>query len=269
MKSKIMGILNITPDSCFDQGRWFDQEKAIRRAFEIEKQGADILDIGGESTRPDATPVSEEEELKRVIPVIRSIKAEGLSIPISIDTMKPRVAEEALLAGASWINDITGFSHPDMKRVAKESNAMLVVMHMQGTPQTMQKNPHYPGGVIPCLIEWFKRKIDELNDAGIEANRLILDPGIGFGKTIDDNHAILHHMREFKSLGFPVLLGLSRKSFLGKIIGKTYPDLLPVTLAASTLALEKEVDYLRVHDVAEHHEIRNLINYFSLALSRK
>lgn len=261
MKTKIMGILNITPDSCFDQGRWFDPIKAVMRGLEIQRQGADILDIGGESTRPNAIPVSEKEELTRVIPVILALKEKGISIPISIDTMKPKVAAAALEAGASWINDVTGFSDPDMRSIARETNATLCVMHMNGNPQTMQINPHYPKGIVPFLVEWFSQRIEELLKCSIKEEQIVLDPGIGFGKTVEDNRAILHHVAQIKALGFPVLLGLSRKSFLGKIIDKTYPDLLPVTIAANTLAIRSKVDYIRVHDVMEHHEVRNLLSF--------
>lgn len=259
--TQLMGILNITPDSCYDQGRWFNPVRAIERGIKIYQEGADILDIGGESTRPGALPVAEQEELARVIPLIKALKGQ-ISIPISIDTRKPNVAAAALEAGASLINDVSGCSNPDMQRLVASSQAKICVMHMDGTPETMQINPIYPQGIIPYLIDWFSKRIDLLLHVGVKKDQIILDPGIGFGKTVDDNVQILHNLHQIKALGFPVLLGLSRKSFLGKIIDKTYPDLLPVSLAANTMAILAEVDIIRVHDVGEHRDIINLLNYF-------
>lgn len=260
-KTQIMGILNVTPDSCFDQGRWFDPPLAIQRGIEIFKQGADWVDIGGESTRPGATPVPEEEELRRVIPIIKALK-QKIPLPLSIDTMKAKVAEAAIAAGASLINDVSGFCDPAMRAVAASSQQRLCVMHMQGNPQTMQLNPSYPQGVIPFLLDWFKERIDLLLQEGVKEDKIILDPGIGFGKTVDHNVEILQNLHRLKSLGFPLLIGLSRKSFLGKILKKSgYQDLLPATLAANTWAILARVEILRVHDVAEHHDIRNLMAY--------
>lgn len=260
-QTQLMGILNTTPDSCYDEGRWFDPTLAIQRGIEIWKEGADWLDIGGESTRPGAAPVSEEEELRRVIPVIKSLKQE-ISIPISIDTMKANVAEAAIEAGASFINDVSGFRDPAMRQVAASSQLPICVMHMHENPTTMQLNPHYPEGITSFLIEWFKQRIDLLLANGIQEKQIMLDPGIGFGKTVADNVEIVQNLHEFKMLGFPILIGLSRKSFLGKIINKTYPDLLPVSLAVNTLAIQAHVDMIRVHDVKEHRDILDLMNYF-------
>lgn len=263
--TQLMGILNTTPDSCYDEGRWFDQTVAIKRGIEIWQEGADWLDVGGESTRPGASPVSVEEELKRVIPVIKSLKQE-ISIPISIDTMKAKVAEAAIEAGASLINDVSGFRDPAMRQIAAMTQLPVCVMHMHENPITMQINPHYPEGIIPFLINWFKQRIDLLLANGIQEKQIILDPGIGFGKTVDDNVEIVHNLHAFKALGFPILIGLSRKSFLGKIINKTYPDLLPVSLAVNTLAIQAHVDMIRVHDVKEHRDIIDLINFFQKSL---
>lgn len=259
MKTQLMGILNVTPDSFYDRGRWFDPAIAIKRGIQIFQEGADILDIGGESTRPGAVAVSEEEEIRRVIPVIEALKKE-VQIPISIDTMKPKVAEAALLAGASFINDISGFSHPQMRQLAAATSVPICVMHMHETPATMQINPFYPEGVVNYLLNWFRQRIDILLEAGIHENQIILDPGIGFGKTGADNVEILHNIHKIKTLGFPVLIGLSRKSFLGKIINKTYQELLPVTLAANTIAIRAQADIIRVHDITEHRDIINLMN---------
>lgn len=259
MKTKLMGILNVTPDSCYDQGRWFDPTIAIQRGKQIYQEGADWLDIGGESTRPQAAPVSEQEELRRVIPVLKALKQE-IPIPISIDTMKAKVAEAALEAGASLINDVSGFRDLAMQKVAAAARVPICVMHMHEMPATMQLNPVYPQGIIPFLLEWFEKRIEELLAAGIKKENIILDPGIGFGKTVTDNIEIVHHLQKIKALGFPVLIGLSRKSFLGKIVNKTYPDLLPTTLAVNTLAILAKVDIIRVHDIVEHRDIIDLMN---------
>lgn len=257
-KTQLMGILNVTPDSCVDQGRHFEPDLAIQRGIQICQEGADWLDIGGESTRPDAAPVLEEEELERVIPVIKALK-KAISTPISIDTMKARVAAQAIEVGASFINDISGFSDPEMCQVAADSQLPICVMHMQGTPATMQQNPVYPQGVIPALVEWFSKRIDLLLAVGVKSENIILDPGIGFGKTVDHNVEIVHNLHKIKALGFPVLIGLSRKSFLGKIIRKTYPELLPASLAVNTLAILAQVDIIRVHDVVEHRDVIDLL----------
>lgn len=268
MSTRLMGILNVTPDSCFDQGRWFDPQVAIQRGIEITQQGADLLDIGGESTRPGARPVTESEELKRVIPVIRALK-EHITIPISIDTRNPKVAEAALEAGAALINDITGFQHPEMKRLAAQSGKEICVMHMQGDPQTMQINPFYEEGIINHLLKWFDLQIESLLEAGVKEHQIILDPGIGFGKTVAHNLEILHNLQNIKALGFPLLLGLSRKSFLGKILNKSYPDLLPATLTVSTLAVLAGVDILRVHDITEHKDLITVMKQIHLQLNNQ
>lgn len=255
-----MGILNVTPDSCYDQGQWFDQSVAIQRGIQMSQQGANWIDIGGESTRPGAAPVPEAEELRRVIPVIRALKKE-IATPLSIDTVKASVAEAALESGVTLINDVSGFRDPAMRQVAAASQAPICVMHMLETPATMQINPHYPEGIIPFLLDWFKKRIDLLLSAGVQEQNIILDPGIGFGKTVADNVEIVHNLHKIKALGFPVLIGLSRKSFLGRIIDKTYPDLLPVTLAVNTLAVRAQVNIIRVHDVAEHRDLINLLTH--------
>jgi dihydropteroate synthase len=263
MMTKLMGILNVTPDSSYDKGRFFDPKLAIARGIEIYQQGADFLDIGGESTRPGAPSVSEEEELARVIPVLKILK-EQIPIPISIDTMKPKVAEAALQAGASLINDVSGFRDPAMRALAANNQVDICVMHMQGNPKTMQVNPIYMDGIIFSLLKWFDQQIHLLIQAGVKEKQIILDPGIGFGKTVADNVEIIHNIHKIKALGFPVLLGLSRKSFLGKIINKSYPDLLPASLAVNTVAILAQADILRVHDVAEHRDVINLMGYLNI-----
>ena len=255
--TQLMGILNVTPDSFFDGGRYV--ENAIERALEIEREGADIIDIGGESSRPGASPVSEDEELQRVIPIIEHLQ-DKISIPISIDTRKAGVASAAVEAGATLINDITGFSDPAMCEVAASTGANICVMHMQGTPQIMQKNPHYPEGVVPHVLNWFEKRLESLFKTGIHEKKIILDPGIGFGKTISHNLEIIHNLQKFKTLGFPILLGVSRKSFMSKIVNKPAKKLLPTTVAMNTIAILSEVDIIRVHDVKEHRDVIDVLH---------
>ena len=261
-KAQIMGILNVTPDSFFAGSRAFAVDQAVNLALKLAEDGADILDIGGESTRPGSSPVSEEEELRRVIPVLKGLKGK-LSIPISIDTTKPSVAKAAINAGATLINDITGFINPEMLKIAKESDLQICVMHMQGTPKTMQQDPHYENGIISHLKNWFLERIDTLTHLGIRPEKIILDPGIGFGKTVADNVKIIHNLPELKKLGFRLLLGASRKSFLGKILNQPTQELLPATLAVNTLACVAGVDIIRVHDIKEHRAIVDLIDTYT------
>lgn len=255
--AKLMGILNVTPDSFYAPSRAMDMERALERAKQIYSEGADILDIGGESTRPNATPVPEAEELQRVIPIIKALK--GL-LPLSIDTFKPRVAAEALKAGAEIINDVSGFTDPSMRALAAESGVTICVMHMQGNPINMQQNPHYPNGIIPELLSWFKIQIELLLKAGVKEKQIILDPGIGFGKTVAHNLEIIENLAVLKAMGFPLLVGVSRKSFMAKILGKNSAELLPATLAMNTALLLAGVDIIRVHDIGEHRDVMNLMD---------
>lgn len=252
-----MGILNVTPDSFFDKGAHFAFEKAIERAKQIVQEGADILDIGGASSNPRSVPTPEAVERERVMPVIEAL-ASQLSIPLSIDTDKPRIAREAVEKGARILNDIYGFQKPEMVEVAASCKADLCVMHMQGTPQTMQIAPFYPEGVIPHILHFFEKQIETLVKAGVKSERIILDPGIGFGKTVEQNLEILQNLAVFKKFGLRILIGASRKSFLSKILGKSSIDLLPATLAIHTISLMRGADILRVHDVKEHRDILNL-----------
>lgn len=259
MKTQLMGILNLTPDSFYAASRHPDVDQAIARGLELCAQGADWIDIGGESTRPDAKPVSEAEELARVLPVIEGLVQSGIKA-ISIDTSKPGVAEACLRAGAAMINDITGFQDPEMRKLAASSQAMLCVMHMQGTPQTMQQQPCYPDGVIETLMRWFDRQINALVSAGVQPRSIYLDPGIGFGKTVAHNVEILQNLPTLMTMGYPLLLGVSRKSFMGKICRQATDALLPPTLAVNTLAMRSGVAMIRVHDVAEHRMIIDLLD---------
>lgn len=253
--TKIMGILNATPDSYFATSRRQNIEAALDYAKKLEAQGADLLDIGGESTRPGHTPVPAEEELNRVIPLIKSLK-QHLQIPLSIDTSKPEVALAALEAGANLLNDVSGFSSPKMREIAASYNVDVCAMHALPIPE-------YPNGVIPALLRWFELTVEQLIKSGVSENKIILDPGIGFGKTVDDNLEILYHLPQLKNFGFPLLLGISRKSFMGKILNLPTAELLPATLAINTLAIEAGIDYIRVHDVKEHKEAILLLNYLT------
>jgi dihydropteroate synthase len=254
MRSKIVGILNVTPDSFSDGGSYFAFDAAIARAEQMTKEGADIIDVGGESSRPGSEPVSEEEELRRVIPVVGQLAKEKFSLPISIDTYKPKVAEEALAAGASLLNDITGLTNPEMRAVAARAKAPVILMHMQGKPKTMQENPVYDD-VVADIKEFFKTQIALAKKDGI--TELILDPGIGFGKTLEHNLVILKRLHEFIDLGFPILVGPSRKSFIGALTslpgqgGVPAVERLGGTLAAVTAARLNGASYFRVHDVKE------------------
>jgi len=247
---RIMGILNVTPDSFYDGGRFADRESAFRRGLELAAQGADIIDIGGESTRPGSEPVSEQEEMDRVLPVIEAVKRE-ITVPLSIDTTKARVAEEALKAGADMINDISGLTFDtEMAAVAARYGASLVLMHMQGRPGTMQDNPRY-NDLVGEITAFLGAAAQAAMDRGVSRDRIILDPGIGFGKTLEDNYRIINRIGEFRTLGYPVLVGLSRKSLIGKLYGEN-EDRLPATIALNMAAVRNGADIIRVHDVREH-----------------
>ncbi|MFM8469670.1 MAG: dihydropteroate synthase, partial [Limisphaerales bacterium] len=245
------GVLNVTPDSFSDGGKFLSVEAALDRAAQMIREGADLLDIGGESTRPGATPVSAEEEIRRVVPVIQRLAAQS-QVPVSIDTQKPEVAEAALRAGASIVNDIAANRTDDaMGRVVAEFRAGYVTMHMQGTPQTMQQNPTY-ADVTRDVDEFFADRLAHLETLGVRREQVVLDPGIGFGKTLEHNLALLRALPRFAHHGRPLLLGVSRKSFLGKLTGADSPaERLPGALACAALAVRDGVQILRAHDVRE------------------
>jgi dihydropteroate synthase len=252
-----MGILNVTPDSFSDGGRFLDVDKAISHALQMEQDGADIIDVGGESSRPGADPVSEKEELSRVLPVIEGIR-EKSQILISIDTYKSGVAERALQAGANWINDISGLrSDPEMAGVAKDFDCPVVVMHMKGTPKTMQENPTYED-VCQEVTNFFEERIAVLGQHGIK--KVILDPGIGFGKRLEDNLTLIRCCDIFQQHGLPVLTGPSRKSFIGMITGRPEDQRLAGTLATIQTLVQKGVNILRVHDVRETRDTLKVMN---------
>lgn len=245
----LMGIVNVTPDSFSDGGSWFDQQRAIAQALQLAADGADILDIGGESTRPGAEPVSLADELQRVIPVIAAVR-ERCTVPISIDTYKAEVAREALQAGATIVNDISGLTFdPQMIDVCAASDCGMVCMHIQGTPQTMQADPRY-GDVVAELVGFFRESLRLLTARGIAAERIVIDPGIGFGKTAAHNLEILSHIAAFQSLGRPVLIGHSRKGFLKKILNRAVDERLYGTVGVAIAAAMQGADILRIHDVA-------------------
>lgn len=245
-----MGIVNVTPDSFSDGGRFLDPAAAVAHGLALAAQGADLLDIGGESTRPGAEPVDEAEELRRVLPVIQQLAART-AIPLSVDTMKPAVARAALQAGASFINDIASNREDDlMWRTAAEFRAGYVCTHMQGTPQTMQIEPRYTD-VVEEVGEFFAERLARLKASGVAAEQVVLDVGIGFGKTVAHNLRLLAELGRFTGLGRPLLLGVSRKSFLGKLSGADVTERLPSALACATLAVAEGVQMLRTHDVAE------------------
>jgi dihydropteroate synthase len=245
-----MGIINVTPDSFSDGGRFLGVESAVAQADVLVADGADLLDIGGESTRPYAQSVSEAEELQRVIPAIRAIR-EKYSLPISIDTSKAEVARQALLAGADMINDISALRHdPAMIDVVRVTDVPVVIMHMQGTPQDMQVEPRYRD-VVGEILDFFRERLDWLRGQGVDCRRIVIDPGIGFGKTLTHNLVILKNLSAFSDLGQPVLLGHSRKRFLGEITGrKVAAERDLATAVVSALAVGQGVAIVRVHDVA-------------------
>ena len=246
----IMGVVNVTPDSFSDGGKFLDTDRAVAHGLEMVAQGAEILDIGGESTRPGATPVSEAEELRRVIPVIERLAAVAAA-PLSIDTMKPAVARAAVTAGARIVNDVAANRADDtMWRIVAESGAGYICMHMQGTPQTMQTQPAY-SNVLREVEAFFRDRLIGLNACGVAADHVILDVGIGFGKTVEHNLQLLAGLRSFTKLERPMLVGVSRKSFIGKLLGAEVADRLPGSLAAAVLAVEAGANIIRTHDAAE------------------
>ena len=246
----VMGIVNVTPDSFFDGGRFLDAPAAVAHALQLVEQGAEILDIGGESTRPGALPVSEAEELRRVMPVIEQL-AGRVTVPISIDTVKPGVARAALAAGASLVNDVAANRDDTaLWEVVAEARAGYVCTHMQGTPQTMQVNPAYTD-VVREVGEFFSERMRRLNDCGVGREQIILDPGIGFGKAVEHNLQLLGAARSFIGLERPLLVGVSRKSFIGKLLGAELSARLPAALACACMAVASGIQIVRAHDVAE------------------
>jgi len=246
-KTLIMGILNVTPDSFSDGGLFNDVDTAVSHGKKMVSDGADVIDVGGESSRPGSAPLSEKEELARILPVVTRLLHE-VSVPISIDTYKPLVADVCLKAGAHLINDITGLTNPEMRKVAVKHNVPVILMHMRGTPKTMQQNPVYQD-MIGEIKVFFQEQIATARKAGIQ--HIVIDPGIGFGKTVEHNLQILKHLGEFKTLSYPIIVGPSRKSFIGVLTGLSVKERLEGTLAAITVAVMNGANMVRVHDVNE------------------
>jgi dihydropteroate synthase len=249
---RLMGIVNVTPDSFSDGGRFLAPDRAIAHARELAAGGADLLDIGGESTRPGAREVSTEEELARVAPVLEGIR--DVDAPISIDTSKATVAVASLDAGAEIVNDVTALRHdPALAGLCAERECTVVLMHMQGTPRTMQENPTYDD-VVDDVKAFLAERIEFAVGEGIAEERIWVDPGIGFGKTVDHNLELLRRLAELRELGRPVVVGSSRKRFIGELTGREVDDRLGGTIASNVLALRAGADVLRVHDVAESRQ---------------
>jgi len=258
-QTHIMGVLNVTPDSFSDGGKFFKVEDAVNQGMKMAEEGADIIDVGGESTRPGSDPVLIQEELCRVIPVIRSL-FKNTDVPVSIDTYKAEVAEQALDAGAQMINDISALRFdPEMKKVASEYKVPINLMHIKGTPKNMQKNPWYED-VISEITEYLNESIKIAKDAGIDPEKIIIDPGIGFGKRLEDNLNVLKNLKKLSILGCPILIGCSRKSFIGKILDLPVEERLEGSLAALAVAVMNGANIVRVHDVKESRRATSLVD---------
>jgi len=243
----LMGIVNVTPDSFSDGGNFFDVTRAVEHGRTLVQQGADLLDIGGESTRPYSSPVTPDEELRRVMPVVERLR-DVVNVPLSIDTSKPEVARYALQAGVEIINDVTGFENEEMLRVAVEYGAGICVMHMQGRPQTMQDNPEYQD-VVREILEYLRKRRDVLVRQGVEPGKICLDPGIGFGKTHEHNLTLLSNCQRFHDLGCPILVGHSRKGFIGKVLGDKQGDRTAGSIGVALSLAQQRVQIIRVHDI--------------------
>lgn len=248
-RTQLMGVLNVTPDSFSDGGRFLSYTTAVERARQMVLEGADIIDIGGESTRPGAKSVTLEDEVNRTIPVIEELAGE-LDVPLSIDTYKPEVARRALDAGASIINDISGLRDDGMIELAAERGIPVIIMHMQGTPQDMQLKPSY-ADVVAEVIDWLDGQAEKAIIAGLPSNKILIDPGIGFGKNLEHNLELIRRLSEFRSLGYPVVLGTSRKSFIGAVLDLPVEERVEGTLATVTYGITQGANIIRVHDVKE------------------
>jgi len=255
----VIGILNITPDSFYDGGKFSNLDEAVKRGIKMACEGADIIDIGGESTRPGSEPIGLEEELSRVIPVIERLSKE-IEVPLSIDTYKSFVAKKALDSGASMINDISALRFdPEMKKIAAEYKVPIVLMHIKGTPKNMQDDPYYDD-VMKEISSYLKESITIAKDAGIEEDKIIIDPGIGFGKRLEDNLNILKNLSILKTLEKPILVGPSRKSFIGKVLDLPPEERLEGSLGALAVAIFNGANLVRVHDVKESLRVAKLVD---------
>ena len=258
-RTKIMGILNVTPDSFYDGGMFADTGRAFEHAMRMADEGADIIDVGGESTRPGSQPVSSSEEIDRVCPVIERI-TRAVSIPVSIDTTKSPVAHEAVKSGATIINDISGLTFdPGIIKIAAEHNTGLVVSHIRGIPENMQKNTSY-GNLLQDILDFLKLSSENAVQSGVRREKIIIDPGIGFGKSLEQNYVILNNIHLLRETGFPVLIGLSRKSLIGRLYNAD-EDRLPATIALNSAAVLRGADIVRVHDVKAHRLALDSIDF--------
>lgn len=259
-RTRIMGVLNTTPDSFSDGGRFLDPGPAVARGLDMLAQGADILDIGGESTRPGAGAVSVEEEIRRVVPVVEALRRRAPDALLSVDTSKAAVAEAALAAGADILNDVTaGLGDPDMLALAARTGAGLVLMHMRGTPRTMQRNPEY-ADVVAEVRDHLAERVRAAEAAGVARERLVLDPGVGFGKRLEHNLALIAGLGELAALGRPLLLGVSRKRWLGDLTGRGVGDRMAASLAGAAAGVERGAHIIRVHDVIESCDMVRVID---------
>jgi len=258
-RTHLMGILNVTPDSFSDGGEFFKYDDAVKQGIRMAEEGADIIDVGGESARPGSEPITIEEELSRVIPVIETLSKET-DVPISIDTYKSQVTKKALDAGAEMINDISALRFdPQMKKIGAEYKVPIVLMHIKGTPKNMQENPYYDD-VIEEITKYLKESIQMGEDAGVQRENIIIDPGIGFGKRLEDNLNILKNLKKFSILGCPILVGPSRKSFIGKILGLPVEERLEGSLASLAVSIMNGANIVRVHDVKESKRVACLVD---------
>lgn len=258
-RTLVMGVLNVTPDSFSDGGRFLDAERAVAHALQLVAEGADLLDIGGESTRPGAMPVSEEEELRRVLPVLQAVRAQT-RVPLSVDTRKAAVAEAALEAGAEIINDVSALTaDPEMPAVAARYRAGVILMHLQGDPLTMQVNPQY-GDVVEDVRDYLRGRLERLASDGLVPETMAVDPGIGFGKNLEHNLRLLARLDRLVALGRPVVVGVSRKSFLGRITGREVGERLAGSLAAAAWAIGQGARVIRVHDVKESCDLVRVVD---------
>jgi dihydropteroate synthase len=265
-RTLVMGVLNVTPDSFSDGGSFFSVEPAVVRAMQLVEEGADIIDVGGESTRPGSSPVPPAEQIRRVIPVIERIARE-INVPVSIDTMSAQVAEAALTAGARIVNDLSALRFdPPMAGVAAKAGVPVILAHMQGSPATMQESPYYENAVGEVKA-FLRERMEAAVEAGIDRERIILDVGIGFGKRLEDNLALISRIEEFLDLGRPILVGHSRKGFIGKIINLPVTRRDEATLVISTFLAERGVHMLRVHDVGPTRQACEIVRYLRSAPS--
>jgi dihydropteroate synthase len=264
----IMGVLNVTPDSFYDGGRYFSPARAIAHARQMMEEGSDILDVGGESSRPGAEPVPLEEELRRVLPVVKALGGEAPCL-VSVDTTKAEVARCALEAGAHIVNDISALTaDPAMVEVVREAKCGVVLMHMKGTPRTMQAAPRYDD-VVTEVRDWLSSRLTALEQAGLDQAALVVDPGIGFGKTVEHNVQLLAGLAALQRMDRPILIGVSRKSFLGRLTGRDLQDRLAASLGALAYALLHGADIARVHDVKESCEVARVLHIFRQAESER